>query len=424
MKRLLILFCLIFPFCLPGQDLFRFLSCSDTTIYFDNNCNSSFQIDKKSFGYDEQYTDSLKWFITIDLNSNGKIDLIYTSIVPENTIPGTPSHELIDWIYEKNAKVYYIPETLPGNPVRLPDGQPIFIKNSLVKGSKTIKHKINYKVVDQMDNFVSCTENILVLDTIKPIVDFTSEAYELYLDTSIFNEGICCYCSGPINSILAKDYVLDVEDNCNDEYLAYFKDVPPVKDTLIRVGQIFVPVNLSVPHYFNKHGFLDFAGGPDGYPDPKPSTLGAFQRQEAQLWHPNLRSSSMEETSCSIPYCLNNLYVSVADHFFNATTKGIRTFSVHYYDGSLNTSSSSINIMDEVSIYPNPFSSNIKIDFHNRNSKPKAFTIKDLNGQTLLKGPLNTLGVFTIQTDGLPSGIYILEVQLDNFSFSEKVVKM
>ena len=404
--------------------MFRFLSCSDTTIYFDNNCTYSFQIDKKSYGYEEEYADSLKWFITIDLNSNGKIDLIYTSIVPENTIPGTPSHEIIDWIFEKNAKVYYIPETLPGNPVRLPDGQPIFIKNSLIKGSKTIKHKISYKVVDQMDNFVSCTEKITVLDTLAPIVDFTSEAYELHLDTSIYNEGICCYCSGPINTLVAKDYILDFEDNCNDEYLAYFKDVPPVRDTLIRVGQIFVPVNLNVPHYFNRYGFLDFAGGPDGYPDPKPSTLGAFQRQEAQLWHPDLRSSSMEETSCSIPYCLDNLYVTVADHFFNSTTESIRTFSVHYYDGSLNTSSSSIDFKDEVSIYPNPFYSDIRIDVHNSSSKPKAFTILDLNGQTLLKGPINGIQQTSIQTDDLSAGVYILNIQFDHFSVSEKVVKL
>ena len=63
------------------------------------------------------------------------------------------------------------------------------------------------------------------------------------------------------------------------------------------------------------------------------------------------------------------------------------------------------------SIYPNPFTDNTKIQFPNPESEPYQLIIRDLSGKTLKVIHSVNKDMIVLQRDGLPSGLYLLELK-------------
>jgi hypothetical protein len=75
----------------------------------------------------------------------------------------------------------------------------------------------------------------------------------------------------------------------------------------------------------------------------------------------------------------------------------------------------------DISIYPNPASSEINININNKTLKN--IQILDISGKTILEKKINTLeNKFTIDLSSLESGIYIVNLQTKKEVFSSKLI--
>jgi hypothetical protein len=147
----------------------------------------------------------------------------------------------------------------------------------------------------------------------------------------------------PMVELWACDFNVGSFDNCSpQEDLAYtFDEIPYVVDTLIRVGAVFVPVNIDVPHFFNENGFVDFNGNGGLYPLPKAGTLAQYAAGNIQKWIPETRCSGMVFTCDDAPqgdvvmsvwdkklntdFC--NVFVTFGGEVGDCTGSGTRTIS-------------------------------------------------------------------------------------------------
>lgn len=86
--------------------------------------------------------------------------------------------------------------------------------------------------------------------------------------------------------------------------------------------------------------------------------------------------------------------------------------------------------IDEMKVYPNPFSNSIIVEFKAKNNKPTTIAIQNLIGQLLVENVWqgnSTIGNNKIeinQLQNLPSGQYILSIKQDNNIVSQKLIKL
>ena len=81
----------------------------------------------------------------------------------------------------------------------------------------------------------------------------------------------------------------------------------------------------------------------------------------------------------------------------------------------------------DVKVAPNPFISHISVDYKSHLEGEGILVVKDLTGQTVYEQGINVeLGVQSINLDldtYLPSGIYMLTIEIRNYIFTQKIVK-
>jgi hypothetical protein len=76
-----------------------------------------------------------------------------------------------------------------------------------------------------------------------------------------------------------------------------------------------------------------------------------------------------------------------------------------------------------LSIYPNPATGSVNIEWANAGFQPESLTVFDLNGKELLHQKLWTGQKLTLSTDGLPAGIYLMRLHGEGHAIHGKFVK-
>jgi hypothetical protein len=93
---------------------------------------------------------------------------------------------------------------------------------------------------------------------------------------------------------------------------------------------------------------------------------------------------------------------------------------------SVNCESSS-NTPPSISYYPNPFTSEIMVDIQNLISNNATVTVYDVLGNKILEKTFSSIDlqnhVFSLQMEGISSGVYTISFSTDNFTDIHKVVK-
>ncbi|WP_225036731.1 T9SS-dependent M36 family metallopeptidase [Winogradskyella sp. SM1960] len=77
---------------------------------------------------------------------------------------------------------------------------------------------------------------------------------------------------------------------------------------------------------------------------------------------------------------------------------------------------------DSLNVFPNPTQTELSISTR-KNFGDVAITLVDLNGRVVLDIRKELFNTITINTSQLQSGLYILKIKGDNFSYNEKVIK-
>ncbi|AEA43573.1 T9SS type A sorting domain-containing protein [Fluviicola taffensis] len=99
--------------------------------------------------------------------------------------------------------------------------------------------------------------------------------------------------------------------------------------------------------------------------------------------------------------------------------------SVIYFDGStvwMSTLNVTENALNNISIYPNPFTHSISVD--NKDGVIKSMKLVDLNGRVLSEMPSVNSGMVKLdQLDAISSGTYLLILSGENSSGTYKVIK-
>jgi hypothetical protein len=92
-----------------------------------------------------------------------------------------------------------------------------------------------------------------------------------------------------------------------------------------------------------------------------------------------------------------------------------------YFDFATNTlGTSSFELASKLSIFPNPATKNVTIQFIDLNNP--TLQVYDIKGRVLLNQNLNNTSN-TIDISGLPSGMYLFKVTSDQGTATSKVVK-
>lgn len=87
-------------------------------------------------------------------------------------------------------------------------------------------------------------------------------------------------------------------------------------------------------------------------------------------------------------------------------------------------------LVQDLKVYPNPFTNSVMVEFTAKQSKPTSIAIQNINGQLLVetiwngKSIVGTNKIELTALQQLPSGEYILSIQQDNEIVSEKVIKL
>lgn len=79
---------------------------------------------------------------------------------------------------------------------------------------------------------------------------------------------------------------------------------------------------------------------------------------------------------------------------------------------------------DEISVYPNPATDQLQVQFSKELGLGTSLSIQDLSGRTILKDdlPNSVGGVRTYQVSNLPSGIYLIRITNDKTNITKKLI--
>ena len=73
-------------------------------------------------------------------------------------------------------------------------------------------------------------------------------------------------------------------------------------------------------------------------------------------------------------------------------------------------------------IYPNPADQNVNIEFSNSLNASGKLSIYSLNGRQVLQQQLESIDQAKINVDKLSSGVYILQLNVQDRSFTKKLI--
>ncbi len=98
--------------------------------------------------------------------------------------------------------------------------------------------------------------------------------------------------------------------------------------------------------------------------------------------------------------------------------------SIYSQDASINT----IEIENNIKIYPNPFKDFLTAEFYIKDTKTTDITITDITGKVVQNQKLNSLKPnrkhsITINTNKIKKGIYFLNISTDNYSITKKIIQ-
>jgi hypothetical protein len=102
--------------------------------------------------------------------------------------------------------------------------------------------------------------------------------------------------------------------------------------------------------------------------------------------------------------------------FVNGVWNEIQTSTLHY--SPVNITSADNRVEADFQVYPNPFRETIRFK---GSDEMMQFTLADLQGRIVLRSKVT--GTSEISTLGIPSGMYIYQVEGMNFKYAGKLVK-
>jgi len=108
-----------------------------------------------------------------------------------------------------------------------------------------------------------------------------------------------------------------------------------------------------------------------------------------------------------------NLIVSLGSEDF--------TLSDQFYEKSFSVIEDCDFTNKELTVYPNPFTQEIKIAYGSNDYISGYFEVRDLNGKLIEKGILNNESIWLAH---LRSGIYIMHVQIGDYFVRDKFLKL
>jgi hypothetical protein len=401
---------------------------SPPVIFVDQSCETA--LNMEVLAIDEALNDDhdLNWEIKVDLHADGKIDYVFTSFAPAYDMIWVQDSILSNH-YGLPKDVYwtYIPSSQSSELLRTTSGNLPTLPELLPADSK---HKIVFKVTDSCQNFSSEDHQVEVKDTVSPMGDFVFE------DRVIMEDSITPWGHEfNFKLLTASDYIISSEDNCtfSEDLYSTFNGIPFVDDTLVRIGQIFKFVNKDVPHFFNEHGFVDWNGDGAEYPEPKLSTLAAFNRNEIQLWNPTLKTAHLmlsgDQTHLPMTY---QTFVSVWDEYFNFVSSPLQ-LKILFGSGISTTSelvgSNKADLILSMVSHPNPFSTASKLVIHSVSSTAGRVSVLNCNGEMLFeeKIPLKN-GINHYMIDGRllgnHTGLLFINLQVEGRQYTQKVIKI
>ena len=122
---------------------------------------------------------------------------------------------------------------------------------------------------------------------------------------------------------------------------------------------------------------------------------------------------------------LHNLTANNVYQFQASAGEDTARFKLHFLPGiatGLNSLNSGIADKTDVSVYPNPAQTYFVIEYQNAGNQQRMELYNSV-GQTVWSGQTNgTTGEVRVQTDRLPSGVYVLRVATENGFVSEKII--
>lgn len=258
------------------------IECEDVCYSVDANCEYTLSLSKSAIDTSGCTSNGwLKWHVTVDTWADGGIDYVISTyaVDPAN------GRRITQWATNEALSIQFgVPVTTQWIYVDATASGQDFASTAIPEdlGGKYSKHKVVYKVTDGCHNFASCSEEIEVADKKAPT------PYCVSLSTALMADPDGDGPAEPMVELWACDFNVGSFDNCSpQEDLMYtFDNIPFVVDSLVRVGQIFIPVNSSVPHYFDENGFVDWNGNGGLYPVARAATIAAYNRGDIQKWIP------------------------------------------------------------------------------------------------------------------------------------------
>jgi hypothetical protein len=272
------------------------IECQDTCYSVDANCEYTLSLSKSAIDTSGCTSAGwLKWHVTVDTWADGDINYVISTyaVDPANgrRITSWATNEALSANFGVPAETQwiYVAPTASGQD---------FASTALPEdlGGKYSKHKVVYKVTDGCHNFSSCEETIEVADKKAPTPYCVSISTALMEDpdgmvrqNQWWNCGLATSMWEVLTTVVQEDLMYT------------FDNIPFVVDSLVRVGQIFIPVNADVPHFFDENGFVDWNGDGGFYPEPRPATIAAYNRGEIQKWIPETQCAGKVFTCADAP---------------------------------------------------------------------------------------------------------------------------
>jgi subtilisin-like proprotein convertase family protein len=287
------------------------IACEDACYSTDANCEYTLSLSKSAVDTSGCTSEGwLKWHVTVDTWADGNIDYVISTyaVDPAN------GRRITQWATNEALSANFnVPPTTQWIYVDATASGQAFNSTAIPEdlGGKYSEHKVVYKVTDGCHNFSSCQETIEVVDKKAPT------PYCVSLSTALMADPDGDGPAEPMVELWACDFNQGSFDNCtaSEDLMYTFDNIPFAVDTLIRQGQIFIPVNVEVPHYFNENGFVDFNGDGGLYPLVKASTVAAYNRGELQKWIPETRCAGKVFTCDDAPQ--TDIVMSVWDKNLN-----------------------------------------------------------------------------------------------------------
>ena len=107
------------------------------------------------------------------------------------------------------------------------------------------------------------------------------------------------------------------------------------------------------------------------------------------------------------------------DNTVFASTYGRGLFSGTFTATSL--SSTDVTLNKGIKLYPNPSNGVVTISIENFSGNLNV-AVYDLNGRKVLSNSIDFSTQTSINLEGLQSGVYVLKLEGDNLSYSEKII--